>query len=103
MYIDNVMFPKGRATITALTNVSQVILAASLGRIKITHLIISGGVAAESVIFTSADGVTEYFRISVPAGDTAIVPGFDCPATGLAAITSSAAGDVDVATFYVTV
>lgn len=98
--IDQALFPKGRTHITALDTTAQTVVAAGARR-KFTHFIISGGNAAEIVIFRAVDDAPEYFRVAVPAASTVVVPGFDCGPQGLEVATVTAAGDVYVTAFYV--
>ncbi len=96
-----------RVTVTSLTNTAQSIFAATAGatgNILVNGIIVNGGAAAEIVIFRAEDDSPEYFRISVPIGDTKYIE-FRTPLAisaldGMEALTASAAGDVEVTVFY---
>ncbi|MGH7894862.1 MAG: hypothetical protein ACREQL_09345 [Candidatus Binatia bacterium] len=95
--------------ITALTDTAQTVFAAVAGStagtdISVIHL--SGGAAAEIVIFRAVDDSPEYFRVKLAIlEDKWLIFPSDRPlriakSEGLEVITASAAADVDVQCFF---
>lgn len=90
-------FPKGHFRTAVLTNSAQDV---ALGAIRMVGFTVTGGAAAEIVIFRSADGATEYFRWNAAIGTSYHVPKRAYYALGLEVITASAAGDVQIEIDY---
>ena len=99
-YSDQSEYPSGRFTTAALTNAAQDVGVAGED-VKVSHLIATGGAAAEIIIFRNSAGATEYFRLPVGIGETVIpAGGFEANLGGLEVLTDSAAGDVSLTIFF---
>ena len=93
-------YPRGIFTTAALTNVAQDVGADGVN-LKVSHLVATGGAAAEIIIFRNSAGTTEYFRLPIGIGETIVLPrGFETEEGGLEALTASAAGDVNLTVFF---
>lgn len=99
-FTQQVAFARGRKTITDLTNAAQEVVA-NANELQITGVTISGGAAAEVVVFRSQDGNTTYFKVPVGIAGHTTIPFTWLADEGLEVLTESAAGDVGVTIFYV--
>ena len=99
-FSDITQFPRGRVHVAALSNTAKTLFAANV-KAKITHIVISGGAAAEVVIFRDLDDSPEIVRVAVAAGQTKVIPGWQVTDQGIEVITVDAAGDVTVTAFTV--
>jgi hypothetical protein len=96
----NTSIPTGLFAIADLSNAAREVVA-SPNAIHVHGVVISGGAAAEQVIFRSqADGSTVYMTVDVPILTTVVIPFAWIAALGLEVITASAAGDVKVTIAY---
>jgi hypothetical protein len=98
---DHFQFPRGLFQTLVLTNVAQDVGTAGVPQ-RVKWIDITGGAAAEVIIFRSSDGATEYFRLNVGIAGTLHLDGFSFYAkSGLEILTADAAGDVKVTIAYV--
>jgi hypothetical protein len=105
MHFGSVPPANARVKIDSLTNTPQPVFAAvsaATGGQTVNGFAINGGAAAEQVIFKSASGAVEYFRVNVAASGwvTRDRPFVIAANLGLSVETATAAGDVEVSVFY---
>ena len=97
-YDDFSQHPRGRTSITDLSDTAQTIFTGP-GRVEGIHIF--GGSAAEIVIFRAVDDSPEYFRHDIGAAPSSVyLPMSFFAEDGLEVITASAAGAVRVTVFY---
>ena len=93
-----------RVLITGLTNTAQTVFAAGSKAVIQTIIAAVEGASDRVVLFQSANGAVEFFRIAVKGGSSQILgdPGlFFVPATGVRVLTTAPAGDVSVSFVYI--
>lgn len=102
-FTDQTEYPRGIFHTAVLTNAAQDVGTAG-EKIKVSHFLLTGGAAAEIVIFRNSAGTNEYFRVPLAAGEKVVVPrGFVAEvgaSHGLEVLTADAAGDVYCTIFY---
>lgn len=97
-YSDRGLYPRSVFSTAALDTTAQDVGTASVER-RVAWGTITGGAAAEIVIFRDSAGSTEYFRQPVPIGAVIPLGGFFAK-DGLEVLTASAAGDVGLVLAY---
>ena len=100
-------YPRGIFN-TVVLNTTPIRVGTVDAEVKVKHVHLRGGAAAEIVIFQSEDGTQEYFRVSLSIDESVDLGPFSIRATtsalagGLEVKTASSAGDVEVTVFYKT-
>jgi hypothetical protein len=105
-YNEHSEYPGNVFSTVALTTTPQTVFT---GKRKVSHMVITGGAALETIIFRGIDNTPEYWRLLVPISATITISrGWEVYAeesdgsgSGLEILTLDPAGDVGVAIFYV--
>lgn len=96
-FSDQTEYPRGVFHTSVLSDTA---LPVVLTGVKVSHISMKGGAAAEIIIFRRPSAGAEYFRKSLAIGEVReIARGFFF-ADGLEVICASAAGDVELTIFY---